>query len=58
MPKVRIEAELSEEHLRAYQSEAARQGVTVERLVEQTVNVLLRELESEERDGQCPMVPS
>ncbi len=58
MPKVRIEAELSEEHLRAYEHEAARQGVKVERLVEQTVNVLLKELESDERDGQCPMMPS
>ncbi len=58
MPKVRIEAELSEEHLRAYASEAKRQGVKVERLVEQTVNVLLKELENEERDGQCPMMPS
>jgi predicted HicB family RNase H-like nuclease len=58
MPKVRIEAELSAEHLRAYESEAARQGVSVECLVEQTVNALLEELEREERDGQCPMVPS
>ncbi len=58
MPKIRIEAELSEEHLRAYQHEAERQGVKVERLVEQTVNVLLQELENEERDGQCPMMPS
>jgi hypothetical protein len=58
MPKVRIEAELSEEHLRAYQEEAKRQGVAVELLVQQTVNVLLQELEQEESDGGCPMVPS
>jgi hypothetical protein len=58
MPKIRIEAELSEEHLRAYQGEAQRQGVPVERLVEQTVNVLLQELEREESDGGCPMMPS
>jgi hypothetical protein len=58
MPKVRIEAELSEEHLRAYQDEAKRQGVPVELLVQQTVNVLLQELEQEESDGGCPMVPS
>jgi len=58
MPKVRIEAELSEEHLRAYRDEAKRQGVPVELLVQQTVNVLLQELEQEERDGGCPMVPS
>jgi hypothetical protein len=58
MPRIRVEAELSEEHLRAYEDEAKRQGVPVERLVQQTVNVLLRELEQEERDGGCPMVPS
>jgi len=58
MPKVRVEAELSEEHLKAYQDEAKRQGVPVELLVQQTVNVLLRELEQEESDGGCPMVPS
>lgn len=58
MPKIRIEAELSEENLRAYQGEARRQGVPVETLVQQTVNVLLKELEQEERDGECPMIPS
>ena len=57
MPKIRIEAELSEENLRAYEGEARRQGVPVETLVQQTVNVLLRELEQEERDGGCPMIP-
>ncbi len=58
MPRIRIEAELSAEHLRAYEDEAKREGVPVERLVQQTVNALLRELEQEERDGGCPMVPS
>lgn len=59
MPRITIEAELSEEHLRAYEGEARRQGVAVELLVQQTVNQLLRELEEEERDGGCcPMVPS
>ncbi|MHB8838751.1 MAG: hypothetical protein ACYC7F_07335 [Gemmatimonadaceae bacterium] len=58
MPKIRIEAEITEAHLRAYQEEARRQGVSVETLVEQTVNVLLRELEQEEEDGGCPMQPS
>lgn len=57
MPKIHIEAELSEENLRAYEGEARRQGVPVETLVQQTVNVLLRELEQEERDGGCPMIP-
>ncbi len=58
MPKVKIEAELSADHLRAYQSEAARRGVKVETLIEQTVNALLVELEREESDGECPMIPS
>ena len=58
MPKIRIEAEISEEHLRAYEGEAQRQGVPVEKLVEKTVNVLLQELEQDEKDGGCPMLPS
>ena len=48
MPKVRVEAELTEEHLRLYQEEAKRRGVTVESLVEQTVNILIKELEREQ----------
>ena len=58
MPKIRIDAEISEEHLRAYESEARRQGVPVEQLVEKTVNELLQELEQEEKDGGCPSLPS
>ena len=48
MPKVRVCATLTEEHYRALVGEAERLGVTVESLVEQTVNVLIRELEEEE----------
>jgi hypothetical protein len=58
MPKIRIEAEITEEHLRAYEDEARREGVPVETLVEKTVNVLLRELEQGENDGDCPMLPA
>ena len=58
MPKIRIDAEISEEHLRGYEGEARRQGVSVKELVEKTVNELLQELEQEERDGGCPMQPS
>ena len=58
MPKIRIEAEITEEHLRAYEDEARREGVSVETLVEKTVNVLLRELEQDENDGDCPMLPA
>ena len=58
MPKVRIYAEISDEHLRAYEGEAQRQGVPVAKLVEKTVNGLLRELEQDETEGGCPMQPS
>ena len=56
MPKIRIEAEISDEHLRAYELEAERQSVSVEQLVEKTVKVLMRELEREEAAGDCPMM--
>jgi hypothetical protein len=48
MRKVKIEAELSDECFHAYEVEAKRQGVSVESLVERTVNVLLKEKECEE----------
>ncbi|HXI02442.1 MAG TPA: hypothetical protein VNI57_04625 [Candidatus Saccharimonadales bacterium] len=51
MPKLQVWAELSEETYRAYRGEALRRGVPVETLVEQTINELLRELESDEKDG-------
>jgi hypothetical protein len=54
MPEVVVTARISEEHLRAYEAEARRQGVPVAMLVEQTVNCLIRELESEQRG--CPEI--
>lgn len=51
MPEVKVRATISEEHYRAYQAEARRQGVPVSQLVQQTVNCLLRELEREQ--DQC-----
>jgi hypothetical protein len=48
MPKVKIEAQLSEECYHTYEVEAKRQGVPIETLVERTVNVLLKEKECEE----------
>lgn len=54
MHRVSVWAELSDEHFKAYQAEAKRRGVTVEELVQQTVNCLLRELEQEEEDGTGP----
>jgi hypothetical protein len=59
MPKVEIWAELSEERLRDYTSEAKRLGVKVERLIEQTVKVLLEELEQDLKDcADIPITPS
>lgn len=52
MIRVQIWAEVVDSHFRAYEREARRRGVPVERLVEQTVNCLLRELEHEEI-GEC-----
>ncbi len=51
MPKVRIEAELSQEFFRAYEREAKRKGVKMEELVAKTVNSLLEELEHEEESS-------
>jgi hypothetical protein len=58
MHKVSVTAELSDEMYDAYAGEARRQGVDVERLVQQTVNCLLRELEAEEREGIGDCSPS
>jgi hypothetical protein len=50
MPEVLVRARISDEHLREYEGEAQRRGVTVAELVQQTVNCLLAELELEERE--------
>lgn len=55
MRKVQVTAELSEDFYRAVEAEARRQGVAVERLVEQTVNTLLRDLQREEEDHPITM---
>ena len=52
MTKVQIWVDVSEEHYHRYEGEARRRGVPVERLVEHTVNCLLKEFEDEERE--CP----
>ena len=51
MQKVHIWADLDDDVYRAFQGEARRRGVTVESLVEQEVNILLREQEREAREG-------
>lgn len=59
MPKVNVWADLSEDAYHAYASEARRQGVEVEHLVEQTVNTLLQELEHDMKEGtDHPIVPA
>ena len=58
MKTVRICVDLEEESYRAFAAEAKRRGVTVEILVTQTVDGLIRELEQEERDGtDHPIIP-
>lgn len=59
MRKVRICVDLAEEHYRAFEDEARRRGVTVESLVEQTVQGLVRELEREDQEGtDHPIIPA
>jgi hypothetical protein len=51
MKRIRVWVTVPDERFRAYEDEAKRRGVTVESLVEQTVEVLLREEEEEIREG-------
>ncbi len=58
MHRIRVWAELSDEAYHAYEGEAQRQAVTVEELVQRTVNCLLQELERDEREDTSFIVPS
>lgn len=59
MRKIRICVDLPEDHYHAFEEEARRRGVTVESLVEQTVNGLVRELERDAREGtDHPIIPA
>ena len=58
MPRVRVWVELTEDHMRGFEGEAARRNVPVEDLVGQCVNRLVKDLEQEEEEGGCPMIPS
>ena len=49
MPKVTVEVELTEEHYRSIVSESERRRVSIESLVQQMTQELVRELELEER---------
>jgi len=58
MTKVEICIELAQEVYLGFQREAERRGVTVESLVEKTVNGLLEELQREEEEGtDHPIIP-
>ena len=58
MPKLKVWVELSAEHLQGLEGVARQRGVPVEDLVEQCVNRLVKDLEQEEDEGSCPMIPS
>ncbi|RLE29083.1 MAG: hypothetical protein DRJ61_15240 [Acidobacteria bacterium] len=51
MTRVQLCIDVPEKHYRAYANQAERQGVTVESLVEQTLQVLLEEAERAEEEG-------
>lgn len=57
MPKVRVWAELSEDHLRQLRDEAARRNVPVEDLIELTVNKLIEDCERAlQNDADHPII--
>lgn len=59
MPKVTVCVELDPGRFRAFESEARRRGVSVESLLQQTVEGMLNELEREETEGtDHPIIPS
>lgn len=58
MHRLHVWAELSDEKYEALEHEAARRGVQVETLVQQTVNGLLQELEEEEKEGPDRILPA
>jgi len=58
MHMIRVWAELSDDMFEAYEAEAQRQGVTIESLIQQTVNCLIKELDAEEHEGPCYVPPS
>ena len=51
MTKVQICVDVPEDHYRAYEDQAERQGVTVESLVRQTLQCLLEDAERADEEG-------
>jgi hypothetical protein len=58
MTKVQICVEIDESHFKHYKIEAERRGTTVEKLIEQMVQGLIRELREDEESGtDHPITP-
>ena len=58
MARVRVWVKLSDDEFEAFEREAAREGRTVESLIEQTVQVLWDEMEREQAHGtDHPILP-
>ncbi len=51
MTKVQVCVDVPEDHYRAYEDQARREGVTVESLVRQTLQFLLEEAERAAEEG-------
>ena len=51
MTKVRVCIEIKESDLAIYEKEAQRRGMKVEKLLEQMVDSLIKELKEQERQG-------
>ena len=56
MKKIQVCVELDEEDYHAYETEALREGTTVQALVEQVLRGLYRDLKQEERRGDHPII--
>ena len=56
MRKVQVCIELDEEDYHAYETEAQREGTTVQALVEKVLRGLYRDLREEEREGDHPII--
>lgn len=54
MPRVRLEVDVSPELMHRYEEEAQREGDTAEHLLEQTVKVLLHDMEEDEQRPPDP----
>ena len=56
MRKIQVSIELDDQDYHAYETEAARDGTTVEALVEQVIRELYRDLIQSEEEGDHPIL--